>query len=202
MRSKVKREYHEKMKIEKLGEAYLDCMRTSGTETSNSERTVRGIPMRMKLATREDIPWIVHHRIEMFRSMGYSESLLTKAKAEIESFMENEWDESIECFLVIIEEEVVGGCAVSVYSVLPNPRKTLAAKRACIHNMFVEPQFRNQGIATFLMTEVLSYCRKKGILKATLHDTDMSSGLYKKLGFTKVENYYELWMEPDIVKTD
>ncbi|MHA2188000.1 MAG: N-acetyltransferase family protein [Candidatus Thorarchaeota archaeon] len=167
-----------------------------------SERTTRGIPMKVRLATREDIPWIVHHRIEMFRSMGYSESLLTKARVGIESFMENEWDESIECYLVIIEEEIVGGCAVSVYSRLPNPRKTHAAKIACIHNVFVEPQFRNQGIATALMTEVLSHCRKKGILKATLHDTDMSSSLYRKLGFTKVKNYYELWMEPDIVKTD
>jgi GNAT superfamily N-acetyltransferase len=158
---------------------------------------MRGTPMRVRLATREDIPWVVHHRIEMFRSMGYSESLLTKVKGGIESFMLNEWDESIECLLAIIEEEVVGGCAVSVYSVLPTPRKTHAAKRAYIHNVFVEPVFRNKGIATAPVIEVLSYCQKRGIYKFTLQDTDMSTGIYLRLGFTKVENYYDLWIGPD-----
>ncbi|MHA1959425.1 MAG: GNAT family N-acetyltransferase [Candidatus Thorarchaeota archaeon] len=153
--------------------------------------------MEVRLAHRADIPWLVHHRIEMFRSMGYDDELLRNVTPIIGGFMENEWDESIKCFLAIEDCDVVGGCAVSVYSRLPNPKRVHCARIAYIHNVFVEPEFRRKGIATALMNEILSYFKKRGIEKFTLHDTDMSSGMYRKLGFTKVENYYELWTDPD-----
>ncbi|MHA1907656.1 MAG: GNAT family N-acetyltransferase [Candidatus Thorarchaeota archaeon] len=151
--------------------------------------------MEIRLANRENIPWIVHHRIEMFRSMGYDDKQLKSAKLKIEEFMQNDWDENIKCFLVIENGDVVGGCAVSIYSRLPNPKRVHSAKIAYIHNVFVEPDFRRKGIATALMVEVLSFFQKRGTLKFTLHDTEMSSGIYTKLGFSRVNNYYELWTD-------
>jgi len=152
--------------------------------------------MKIRLAKREDIPWIVHHRIEMFRSMGYADEQLRSAIPKIEDFMENDWDDSIKCFLIIENGDTIGGCAVSIYSRLPNPRRVHSAKIAYIHNIFVEQKFRRKGIATALMTEILSYFQKRGIHKFTLHDTEMSSGIYSRFGFSKVKNYYELWIDP------
>ncbi|UCE08960.1 MAG: GNAT family N-acetyltransferase [Candidatus Thorarchaeota archaeon] len=154
--------------------------------------------MKIRLAQKDDIPRIIHHRIEMFRSMGYDDELLRRATPKIQDFMENEWDDSIKCFLATENGEVVGGCAVSVYSRLPNPRKIQCARIAYIHNVFVEPEFRRKGIATALMIEVVSFFTKRGIKKFTLHNTEMSSGLYRRLGFTKVENYYELWTDTEM----
>ena len=79
---------------------------------------------------------------------------------------------------------------------LPNPKRIEESKIGYIHNVFVEPQFRSRGIATALLTEVISICKKEGILKFTLHDTEQSAEIYRRLGFTKVENYYELWIKP------
>ncbi|MFX1485053.1 MAG: GNAT family N-acetyltransferase [Promethearchaeota archaeon] len=152
--------------------------------------------IRIRRAKRKDIPWIVHHRIEMFRSMGYASDVLTKGKSGIESFMDKDWDDTIEYFLATIGGNVLGGCAVTVYSVLPNPKRAHTSKIACVHNMFVEPQFRRQGIATALMKHVLSHCRTKGIFKATLHATKMSLDLYRKLGFVKNDDCYELLIKP------
>ncbi len=153
--------------------------------------------MKVRLAKREDIPWIVHHRIEMFRSMGYTDDILANARPEIEKFLENDWVGDPRCFLVIEEGTVVGGCAVSIYSRLPNPRKTHGAKIGYIHNLFIEPKYRNRGIATALLLEVFAICKNEGIFKFTLHDTDMSAGIYDRLGFKKVENYYDLWVDPE-----
>ena len=151
----------------------------------------------VKLARKEDIPWIVRHRIEMFRSMGYTDDILSNAQPEIEKFLENDWVDGLRCFLVIEEEIVVGGCAVSIYSRLPNPRKTHGAKIGYIHNLFIEPEYRNRGIATALLLEVITFCKNEGIFKFTLHDTAMSAGIYNRLGFKRVENYYDVWVDPE-----
>ncbi len=150
--------------------------------------------MIVRRASYDDIPLIVHHRIEMLRSMGYSESVLNMTKSGVENYLRNDWDESVKCFLVIIEDEVVGGCAFSVYSRLPSPRAPSVSKVSYIHNVFVEPEFRNRGIATELIKRMLTLCCKEGAFKVELHDTSMSSGIYRKLGFKKVENYCDLWM--------
>jgi ribosomal protein S18 acetylase RimI-like enzyme len=150
--------------------------------------------MIVRRATDADIPLIIHHRIEMLQSMGYSESELNKVKLGVENYLRNDWDDSVKCYLVAIEDEVVGGCAVSIYSRLPSPRAPSVSKVGYIHNVFVEPEFRNKGIATELMKRTLTLCRKEGAFMVTLHDTNMSSGIYIRLGFKKVENYYDLWM--------
>ncbi|MHA1948977.1 MAG: GNAT family N-acetyltransferase [Candidatus Thorarchaeota archaeon] len=150
--------------------------------------------MEVRRASNKEIPFIIHHRIEMLRSMGYSESILRRTRAGVERYLTNDWDESVKCFLAVIEETVVGGCAVSIYQRLPSSRTPNVSRVGYIHNVFVEPQFRKRGIATALMEEMLSLCRKEGAFKVALHDTAMSSGIYRRLGFKKVENYYDLWM--------
>ncbi|MFX1483940.1 MAG: GNAT family N-acetyltransferase [Promethearchaeota archaeon] len=151
--------------------------------------------MHVRRATKLDIPSIVHHRVEMFRSMGYSEDILQDAKPELLSFLQAEWDDSIECYMITENDEVIGGCAVSIFSRLPDPKHLHASKVAYIHNMFVEPEFRHQGKATSLMRDILEQLQKRGVYKVTLHDTELSRGIYRKLGFRKVENYYDLWID-------
>ena len=145
--------------------------------------------VQIRKATRDDIQIIVHHRVEMIRSMGWSEDMISATKDATTAFLQEPWDPSIECYLVTDDDEVVGGCAVSFCIAFPSARNP-SGKFAYLYNMFVEPQYRGRGIATSLVKYITQLCRERGIEKMALHDTKMSMNIYMKEGFVKSENYY------------
>ncbi|MFX0108870.1 MAG: GNAT family N-acetyltransferase [Candidatus Hodarchaeota archaeon] len=150
--------------------------------------------MEIVAATKEDGKWIIHHRIEMFRSMGWSNNELDATRAAMEGFFEDRWDGNPACYLAMEGNEVVGGCAVAFYADLPSS-KNKAGKSAYIMNMYIEPEFRGRGIGTSLLNRILNECKTRGIGKVALHDTEMSRSIYEKHGFSKCKNCYELLLK-------
>ncbi len=136
-----------------------------------------------------DIQVILHHRVEMLKSMGYSEEQLSATGNAMERFLSEPWDPSIEFYLAIEDERIIGGCAVSFCIAFPSTRNP-SGKFAYLYNMFVEPDYRGRGVATSLVRHIALVCKKKGVEKMTLHDTKMSRGIYEKEGFVRSENYY------------
>ena len=55
--------------------------------------------------------------------------------------------------------------------------------RATILNMYVDPEFRRQGIAHRLMQIMIGWCRKEGFVNVQLHASDQGRPLYESLGF-------------------
>jgi GNAT superfamily N-acetyltransferase len=145
--------------------------------------------IQIRKARKNEASIIVHHRIEMFRSMGRSEEQLSAIERATIIFLDKPWERSIDCYFALQEKEVVGGCAVSfciAYPTAENP----SGKFAHLFNMYVEPEHRGKGVATSLVKHITQLCLKKGIRKMTLHATKMSKGIYEKEGFVKSENYY------------
>lgn len=143
----------------------------------------------IRKATRDDIKTIIHHRIEMIRSMGWPEDMISATETATHKFLQEPWDPNIECYLATYGEQVVGGCAVSFCIAYPSARNP-SGKFAYLYNMFVEPEYRGRGIATSLVRYITQLCRERGIEKMTLNDTKMSKGIYEKEGFVCSENYY------------
>ncbi len=142
-------------------------------------------------ATTEHIDWIIHHRVEMFRSMGWCDDDLAITEEATRNFLENEWSDNLEVLLATEDGEIVGGVAITYNVRLPSNRN-LTGFSAYIMNMYVESKSRGEGIATRLMQRSLEICQERGVGKVSLHATDMGEGLYRKLGFAKSENFYEL----------
>ncbi|MHA1960641.1 MAG: GNAT family N-acetyltransferase [Candidatus Thorarchaeota archaeon] len=147
--------------------------------------------MKVVEASEDHIDWIVRHRLEMFRSMGWTDEELEKTSPFVRRFLLNSWDENLRCFLALIEDDVVGGCAIGIGATLPT-YKNPSGKSASIHNLYVEPAFRKLGIGAALVGYALDVCRSEGIRRVTLQATEMGLRIYENEGFVKVENHYKL----------
>jgi ribosomal protein S18 acetylase RimI-like enzyme len=123
--------------------------------------------------------------------MGRTPEELDKIEEMTRQFLESSWDDRIECYLAISSEVVVGGGAVSFHITLPTHKRPNGI-RAHIHNVYVEPEYRNKGIATKIMEYIIAVCDEKGITRFSLVSTEMGVRLYERLGFVKSENYYRM----------
>jgi len=66
---------------------------------------------------------------------------------------------------------------------------------AMVYDIFILPEYRNLGIASFLTRECLIYLRNKGFEKIYCHilpDNESSIRSFSKVGFKKVSNVYFL----------
>jgi len=145
-------------------------------------------------ADRSHIDWIIHHRLEMFKSMGWSAEDLLLTEEVTRNFLETEWKDNPEVLVAIEDGEIVGGVAINYSARLPSNRN-LTGKSAYIMNMYVELNHRNKGIASQLMQKSLEVCHDRGVGKVSLHATDMGESVYTKLGFIKSENFYQLYLK-------
>lgn len=145
-------------------------------------------------ANRTHIEWIVRHRVEMFRSMDWNEDELNATSSVTEKFLREKWEGEPACYLRMEGNTVVGGLAVSYFQMLPSGRNP-SGLCAYILNMFVEPEYRKIGVATELLEFVISRCREKGAGKVALHAAEMGWHIYEKAGFSKTENYMEMYLQ-------
>jgi GNAT superfamily N-acetyltransferase len=145
--------------------------------------------IRIRKATIDDAHIILHHRVEMVRSMGCTEDMISATNTATQKFLQQPWNPSIECYLATFAEKVVAGCAVGFCIAYPSGRNP-SGKFAYLLNMFVEPEYRGRGIATMLLRHITQLCQERGIEKMALHDTKMSKGIYEKERFVRSENYY------------
>ncbi|MHA1908217.1 MAG: GNAT family N-acetyltransferase [Candidatus Thorarchaeota archaeon] len=145
-------------------------------------------------ATKLHKEWIIRHRIEMFRSMGWTKENLTITEDITREFLENDWTDNPEVLLAVDGDEIVGGVAIN-YSIMLPDNRNLTGKCAYVMNMYVEEDCRGRGIATQLMKEVLNICKKKGVGKVSLHATDLGERVYTKLGFEISDNYYQAYLK-------
>ena len=148
----------------------------------------------IRRATRDDIGWLVKHRIEMFRSMGHTNEELEALKPVVIRFLNASWDDSLVCFLAVEDERVVGGCAVTLYKVMPGPRNP-SGNVLYAHNMYVEPENRGKGVGSALLQKIIGFARTVGAQRIELHATQMGQGVYERAGFIKTENHYALRIE-------
>ena len=142
--------------------------------------------MKIRQASKDDSKWILHHRIEMFKDMGDSEESLTETMRLTKLYLEDDWTKDYLYFLVEDNSKVIGGCGISSFRVPPKssqPRGIFAY----LSNMFVEPEYRRQGVGKMLIDFVVDFCREKQIGLLFLHASDKGLPLYKSNGFVSSE---------------
>ncbi len=145
-------------------------------------------------AGEEHKEWIIRHRVEMFRWMGRDDGDLTIIEKVTRDFLDSSWDKAPTAYLSIEDDSIQGGCSIAFYTILPS-RKNPSGKNAYILNLFVEPEYRKQGVATRLLTHIIKICKENGVGRVSLHATPMGFEVYKSIGFELVDNFYRLRLE-------
>ncbi|MFW9908329.1 MAG: GNAT family N-acetyltransferase [Candidatus Thorarchaeota archaeon] len=125
--------------------------------------------------------------------MGWNDTDLKITEEVAREFLENEWTDEPEIYVLLRDEVVVAGGVISFSQVLPDKRNR-TGKCAYILNIFVEPDYRLKGLATELMEFFINMCKNRNVGKVSLHSTRMSEKIYERLGFKKSENFYDFFL--------
>ncbi len=85
-------------------------------------------------------------------------------------------------FIEEIEDNIIAICCLQIIEYLPQCNDN--GKQGYICNVYTDKQYRNQGIQTKLLEEVIRYSINNNLCELDLStDNDVAISLYKKFGF-------------------
>lgn len=135
-------------------------------------------------ATCADLELVLHHRREMFREMGgkYRDALPQFESASRRYFENALKDGGYFGLLAEFGGQIAGGGGLLIGD-WPGSPLNLEPKRAWILNLYVEPQYRREGLARAITGALIQWCRENGFASVALHASKYGRGLYEDLGF-------------------
>ncbi|MDR2441708.1 MAG: GNAT family N-acetyltransferase [Planctomycetaceae bacterium] len=139
-----------------------------------------------------DIETLVEFRLRFIRH--YQPDQITELDAEIETGIRQYYTETIptgECihWLAEFDNRTIGGGALSIRCYAPG-LLLRNGKSAYIFNIYTEPDFRKQGIATEIVRRLIADAKQHGVTRLELHATEMGCPVYEKLGFRLPDHKY------------
>lgn len=139
----------------------------------------------IRRAAPDDAGVITQHRRRMFTDMGdqpYIQSV--EIDAAYQRWLHPKLaDETYQGWLVMCGGQIIGGAGIEIRERPPHP-VGLMTRCAYIVNVYVEPDYRQQGIARELLRTLLAWCAEQGLRLASLHASTKGRPLYESLGFT------------------
>src|SRR5450830_7127 len=140
--------------------------------------------MYARMLDRDDIEIICQHREKMFREAGRDGDTLAVMTASFKVWLQPRLlDQRYFGFLLVEGDEVVGGIGLMAIDWPPHPSHPAQDKRGYVLNVYVEKEFRKQGLGKRLMNLANEEFSKRGLQFAILHATPMGRSLYEDLGW-------------------
>jgi len=139
----------------------------------------------IRKAGLSDIETLVKLRIELLAEINHDiafdrSSLVNKTRMY---FLEKVPSNKFIAWLAEINDEIVGTSGL-VFFERPPLIENLSGIEAYIMNMYTLRNWRNRGIATLLLKEVISFVKTTPAKKVWLHATWNAKSLYERFGFT------------------
>ncbi len=93
------------------------------------------------------------------------------------------------CDVIFAEdnEQIVGTAIIFYYNSVPSTFN-VSGKNAYVTSMYVKKAYRRNGIATNMLNKLIEVSKQKGYQIIMLNASDMGKSLYKKFGFTDIQN--------------
>lgn len=138
---------------------------------------------KMRMANINDIDKIANVRIKQQKDDWKEQyedkyGLLKRTKAYLEKHLNNDFL----AFIEEIEDNIIAICCLQIIEYLPQCNDN--GKQGYICNVYTDKQYRNQGIQTKLLEEVIRYSINNNLCELDLStDNDVAISLYKKFGF-------------------
>lgn len=82
------------------------------------------------------------------------------------------------------ENEAVGCITICYIDIMPTICHP-SGKRAHLMNVYINKNYRRQGIARAMLEQIIDEARQKGVTEISLDATEMGTFLYKSCGFYK-----------------
>ncbi len=149
--------------------------------------------MKIRMATRRDIPALVQHRRRMFEDLGGN-----PAPTEADDLRYRAWLRArtksgrFVAFVAEGKGRVVAGGAVWLREVQPRPGQPERILPYLL-SMYTEPEFQGRGLAARIVNSAAAWSRSRGYSKMFLHASRFGRPLYRKLGWERTwEMKFEL----------
>jgi len=141
--------------------------------------------IRIRPASLDDLPHILHHRKAMFSDMGHQDAaILDRMRPTSETFLRDSMPKGAYRGWLA---ETAGGLIVAGGGIAivpwPGSPDDPTPRRGWILNIYTEPEFRRRGIARQIMERIVAWCRAEGLLAVNLHASDFGRALYESMGF-------------------
>lgn len=152
------------------------------------------IRLTYKFAGIDDLDILTATRVQVLRAANELPDSADMSLVEKESYAYYKKalsDGSHIALLVFDEEKFVGAGGVSFFTVMPtyhNPN----GQKAYIMNMYTDPAYRRQGIASHTLDLLVKETQKRGITHISLEATKTGRPLYEKYGFVGMNDEMEL----------
>lgn len=137
----------------------------------------------MRTANKMDIDKIVQIRIKQQKDDWKDEyvdkyNLMNTTKIYLEKHLNND-------FYAFIEEkddDIIAICCLQIIEYLPQCNDN--GKQGYICNIYTSDEFRNKGVQTNLLKEVINFAKENNLCELNLStDSEKAISIYKKLGF-------------------
>lgn len=142
----------------------------------------------MRIASKSDIEKIASIRISQQKDDWKEQyedkyDLLKTTKAYLEKHLNKDFF----AFIEEIDNRIIAICCLQIIEYLPQYNDN--GKQGYICNVYTDERYRNQGIQTKLLEEVIKYSINNNLCELDLFtDSDIAISLYKKCGF-KFDNW-------------
>ena len=140
-----------------------------------------------RYATPADLEFMVEERLR-FIKVGPDNENYAAIRQNCCAFFDDGLNAQT-CDAVIAEEDgrCIGTAIAFYYLSVPSSRNH-TGKNAYITSVFVEPDYRRQGIASEMLRRIVARAQAYGCVNIMLTATDMGKPLYEKLGFIQTPN--------------
>ena len=148
----------------------------------------------IRRATVADSSILGEHRVAMFRDMGSVQrdveaSLREAATTHIRDAMQAGEYVAWLAYPADEPQRVVGGTGVQLRRLLPRPEvggaRVLVGREGIVLNMYVDRDYRRQGVARRLIESILAWVPGTDIVRLVLHASPDGRPLYESLGFVQ-----------------
>lgn len=135
------------------------------------------------IASLEDLPRVIELKIAMLEESKHKQLLHPNAASIILKDYQRLYAENkARHFVAFLDDKIVAMVGAFLKSDLPF-RYFCRDTYGYIGDVYTEPSFRNQGIATRLNTDSLSWLKSKNVQMVRLFATNAGYPIYRKLGF-------------------
>ena len=148
----------------------------------------------IRKAALEDIELLMEWRMEVLHevfsipSSKNTDELEQENRAYYQRALAQE--EHIACF-ACMEDKIIGCGGICFYREMPSPDNP-TGKCAYLMNIYINPQFRKQGVGEAIVKWLVEQATKRGISKIYLETSEAGKRLYTKLGFVPMQDMMKL----------
>ena len=140
--------------------------------------------MDVRPLTSNDLDLVCRHREEMFRDAGGSDDVLVPMTEHFRAWLRPRLlDGSYFGFVMMDGAAAIAGIGMMLIEWPPHPMHPTQDKRGYVLNIFVEPGYRQRGLARELMSLAEAEFARRGVGFAVLHATEKGRPLYQGLGW-------------------